>query len=79
MATLRLSTGQPTLVSTLPVGLSTGYLREFGPCSFGCSFFQMRRPNFYFHITTAYAILRHNGVNIGKKIYLGALPYREAT
>ena len=35
-------------------------------------------PNFYFHITTAYAILRHNGVNIGKKIYLGALPYREA-
>ena len=36
-------------------------------------------PNFDFHITTAYAILRHNGVNIGKKIYLGALPYREAT
>ena len=36
-------------------------------------------PNFYFHITTAYAILRHNGANIGKKIYLGALPYREAT
>jgi hypothetical protein len=35
-------------------------------------------PNLYFHITTAYAILRHNGVNIGKKIYLGALPYREA-
>jgi len=35
-------------------------------------------PNFYFHITTAYAILRHNGVNIGKKIYLGVLPYREA-
>lgn len=33
-------------------------------------------PNFYFHITTAYAILRHNGVDIGKKDYLGAMPYR---
>ena len=28
-------------------------------------------PNFYFHITTAYAILRHNGVEIGKKDFLG--------
>lgn len=28
-------------------------------------------PNFYFHVTTAYAILRHNGVEIGKKDYLG--------
>ena len=34
-------------------------------------------PNLYFHITTAYAILRHNGVAIGKKDYLGALPYQE--
>lgn len=33
-------------------------------------------PNFYFHITTAYAILRHNGVDIGKKDYLGAMPYK---
>ncbi len=30
-------------------------------------------PNFYFHVTTAYAILRHNGVEIGKKDYLGDL------
>lgn len=30
-------------------------------------------PNLYFHITTAYAILRHNGVEIGKKDYLGSL------
>jgi hypothetical protein len=29
-------------------------------------------PNFYFHITTTYAILRHNGLNIGKKDYLGS-------
>jgi len=28
-------------------------------------------PNFYFHVTTAYAILRHNGVEIGKQDYLG--------
>lgn len=27
--------------------------------------------NFYFHITTAYDILRHNGLDIGKKDYLG--------
>ena len=30
-------------------------------------------PNLYFHITIAYAILRHNGVEIGKKDYLGDL------
>lgn len=34
-------------------------------------------PNFYFHITTAYAILRHNGVDIGKKDYLGELPFKK--
>ncbi len=28
-------------------------------------------PNLYFHVSTAYAILRHNGVDIGKKDYLG--------
>jgi hypothetical protein len=30
-------------------------------------------PNFFFHTGHAYAILRHNGVNIGKRDYLGAL------
>jgi hypothetical protein len=30
-------------------------------------------PNLYFHVTAAYAILRHNGVEIGKKDYLGTL------
>ena len=29
-------------------------------------------PNFYFHVTMAYALLRHNGVEIGKMDYLGA-------
>ena len=28
-------------------------------------------PNFYFHITTTYNILRHNGVEIGKRDFLG--------
>ena len=29
-------------------------------------------PQFFFHVTTAYALLRHNGVGIGKKDYMGA-------
>ena len=33
-------------------------------------------PNLYFHVATAYAILRHNGVTVGKKDYLGPLPYK---
>lgn len=28
-------------------------------------------PHFFFHVTTAYAILRHNGVEVGKKDYIG--------
>jgi hypothetical protein len=34
---------------------------------------QFALPNFYFHSTTAYALLRHNGVEIGKMDFLGAL------
>jgi hypothetical protein len=30
-------------------------------------------PNFYFHVTTAYAILRHNGVEVGKSDFVGAV------
>ncbi len=30
-------------------------------------------PNFYFHVTTAYDILRHCGVEIGKQDFIGAL------
>lgn len=33
-------------------------------------------PNFYFHFTTAYSILRSNGVDVGKKDYLGELNYQ---
>ena len=28
-------------------------------------------PNFYFHATTAYDILRHNGVEVGKRDFIG--------
>ncbi|HBK46719.1 MAG TPA: DUF1993 domain-containing protein [Xanthomonadaceae bacterium] len=40
---------------------STGYLTQFA------------LPNFFFHVTTAYAILRHQGVALGKLDYLGAI------
>jgi hypothetical protein len=35
-------------------------------------------PNFFFHATMAYAILRHNGVALGKMDYIGSLPTRES-
>lgn len=31
-------------------------------------------PNFFFHVTTTYALLRHNGVELGKNDFLGAAP-----
>lgn len=37
---------------------------------------QYALPNFFFHVTTAYAILRKNGVPIGKSDYLGQLPLK---
>ncbi len=36
-------------------------------------------PNFYFHITTAYNILRHNGVGLGKMDFLGNVPGMQAS
>lgn len=35
-------------------------------------------PNFHFHLTTAYAILRHNGVDLGKQDYMVTLPFQTA-
>lgn len=34
-------------------------------------------PNFFFHVTTAYAIMRSDGIELGKKDYLGAMPFKE--
>jgi len=39
-------------------------------------FFEHVQPNFFFHAAHTYAILRHNGVPLGKKDYLGALSQR---
>jgi hypothetical protein len=46
-------------------------LRDFNPTFTGSSYlFTFALPNFYFHTTTAYDILRHKGVQIGKRDYL---------
>ena len=39
-------------------------------------FLEHALPNFYFHLTHVYAILRHGGVGIGKRDYLGSLNLR---
>src|SRR5262249_14770421 len=54
-------------LSFMPGKVVTGadYLRE------------MAAPNFYFHVCMAYAILRHNGVDLGKADYLGGLTMRD--
>jgi len=38
---------------------------------------ELQLPNFYFHVTTAYAILRHNGVPLGKTDYIGNVNLRD--
>jgi uncharacterized protein len=40
-------------------------------------FLEHAQPNFFFHLTHAYAILRHNGVPLGKRDYLGPLSRRD--
>jgi len=45
--------------------LGADYLRE------------LATPNLYFHLTTAYAILRHNGVDLGKMDFIGSLNLRD--
>jgi hypothetical protein len=39
---------------------------------------QVTVPNIFFHLTTAYAILRHNGVNVGKMDFLGPMKFVNA-
>jgi uncharacterized protein len=59
--------GADTKDVTFPVG------REETKTASGQIFFnRVALPNFFFHVTTAYDILRHNGVEIGKKDFLGA-------
>lgn len=35
-------------------------------------------PNFYFHLTAAYAVARHAGVDVGKRDFLGIIPIRRS-
>jgi len=58
------------VVFTIP---GTDYRREYTAENFLLGF---SRPNFHFHATTAYALLRMKGVAIGKVDYLGAWPTR---
>jgi hypothetical protein len=55
---------------TLPLGPNRGHMK-------GADYLNhFALPNFYFHLTTAYDILRHCGVEIGKLDFLGAIPMR---
>ena len=40
---------------------------------------RLSEPNFYFHVTMAYAILRHNGVKLGKADFIGVKNFSEAS
>lgn len=51
------------------------YMLNFTGASYVATFVV---PNFYFHVTTAYDILRHKGVEVGKMDYLGSLPTQPA-
>ena len=39
---------------------------------------QMTIPNVYFHLAMAYTLLRHNGVDVGKMDFLGAIDWVDA-
>jgi len=60
--------GSETRAVTLTIG---GTPRTFAGQSYLLHF---ALPNFYFHATTAYDILRHKGVEIGKRDFMGSLP-----
>lgn len=48
-----------------------------GKFMLGADYFREHaQPNFYFHTTHVYAILRHNGVSLGKRDFLGAVSMR---
>ena len=48
-----------------------------GKCMTGHEYFLNHSiPNFYFHVTHVYAILRHAGVDVGKRDFLGPMPLR---
>jgi hypothetical protein len=55
---------------TFPLGPNKGHMK-------GADYLNhFAVPNFHFHLATAYDILRHCGVEIGKRDFLGAIPMR---
>ncbi|MCF2946604.1 DUF1993 domain-containing protein [Paraglaciecola aquimarina] len=56
-------------IQTVPLG-SDKTIEFVGPIYLSHFFL----PNFFFHITTAYNILRHNGVPLGKFDFIGSMP-----
>ncbi|HUZ74306.1 MAG TPA: DUF1993 family protein [Stellaceae bacterium] len=60
--------GQDDKQVTIPVG---GQPRQFRAQVY---LYHHAMPNFYFHITTAYNILRQLGIEIGKRDFMGAMP-----
>ena len=55
---------------TFPLGPNKGQMRG------GNYLNHFVLPNFYFHLAAAYAIVRHCGVEIGKRDFLGAIPIK---
>ena len=55
---------------TFPLGPQTGHMKGADYLNY------FALPNFHFHLATAYGILRHCGVEIGKRDFLGTIPIR---
>jgi uncharacterized protein len=60
--------GKEDSTVTIPAG---GQQRQFKAQNY---LYHFAMPNFYFHVTTAYDLLRHIGVEIGKRDFMGPMP-----
>jgi hypothetical protein len=57
--------------------ISTGWMG--GKAMRGADYLtQFALPNFFFHLVTAYSILRHNGVDLGKMDFIGGVTFQDA-
>jgi uncharacterized protein len=55
---------------TFPLGQNKGQMK-------GCDYLNhFVLPNFYFHLTAAYAVVRNFGVDVGKRDFIGAIPLK---
>lgn len=53
------------------------WLRDGHPMRGGDYLDHYALPNLYFHLATAYGILRHNGVDLGKKEFISFVPFKD--